>query len=99
MRQSYKPFGSDSTILVGLRVIERVSWWFEQQGQRIAHGMTAKLQLRAGIVTNGRNDGAIVRLTTPIDNCEPDSLFVAENRLNQATRNILGHLPRIIPGL
>ena len=44
-----------------------VYYWFEQQGKRTASGLTAKMQLLAGKITNGRNDSGLVRLITMID--------------------------------
>jgi exosortase D (VPLPA-CTERM-specific) len=73
-----------------------VYYWFEQQGDRTASGLVAKMQLMVGKITNGRNDSAIVRLITPIDPGEP--VAVAEGRLRDAMRAVLDPLPRFIPG-
>jgi EpsI family protein len=74
-----------------------VYYWFEQQGDRTASGLVAKMQLMVGKITNGRNDSAIVRLITPIDPGEP--VAVAEGRLRDAMRAVLDPLPRFIPGV
>ncbi|WP_306114978.1 VPLPA-CTERM-specific exosortase XrtD [Roseovarius sp. MMSF_3305] len=74
-----------------------VYYWYEQQGQRTASMFTAKLQLMVGKLTNGRNDSAIVRLTTAI--APGESIADAEARLQDSKAGVLSKLPRFIPGL
>ncbi|HMO06035.1 MAG TPA: EpsI family protein, partial [Paracoccaceae bacterium] len=73
-----------------------VYYWFEQQGRRTASGLTAKLQLLAGKLTNGRSDSALVRLIVPIG---AGGAAEAEARLQQAMAEVLRPLPRFVPGL
>ncbi len=95
------PFASDTPFTLNRAIIQKdasrmlVYYWFEQQGQRTASTLTAKMQLLQGKITNGRNDSAIVRLITPIDG--PSGMPAAEARLNEASQNLLSQLPRFIP--
>jgi exosortase D (VPLPA-CTERM-specific) len=82
------------------RGLERmlVYYWFEQQGERTASGLTAKMQLMVGKLTNGRNDSALVRLITPLP-AGPEAAAAAEARLQDALRAVAGPLPRFVPGI
>ncbi len=74
-----------------------VYYWYEQQGQRTASMFDAKLQLMMGKLTNGRNDSAIVRLTTDI--ARGESIADAEARLQDSMKGVMTKLPRFIPGI
>lgn len=74
-----------------------VYYWFEQQGNRTASGFQAKFQLMMGKLTNGRNDSALVRISTPIGAGSAADLAAAETRLNDFSAALLGQLPRFIP--
>ena len=74
-----------------------VYYWYEQQGQRTASMFDAKLQLMIGKLTNGRNDSAIVRLTTHIG--PEETMADAELRLQDSMQGVLTKIPRFIPGL
>ena len=74
-----------------------VYYWYEQQGQRTASMFDAKLQLMIGKLTNGRNDSAIVRLTTHIG--REETMEDAELRLQDSMQAVLTKIPRFIPGL
>lgn len=97
------PTGFGETFDLNRAVIQKgvnrmlVYYWYEQQGQRTASMFTAKLQLMQGKLTNGRNDSAIVRLTT--DMLPGESIADAELRLQDSLQSVLTKLPRFIPGL
>ncbi|MEO8245211.1 MAG: VPLPA-CTERM-specific exosortase XrtD, partial [bacterium] len=73
-----------------------VYYWYDQQGVRTASSYYAKLLMTFSKVKDGRSDGAIVRLITPIAHGESDA--VAEGRLKEALRAVTGPLPRFMPG-
>ena len=97
------PEGFGETFSLNRAVIQKsvsrqiVYYWYEQQGQRTASMFNAKLQLMLGKLTNGRNDSAIVRLTTAVRPGE--SLADAEARLQDSMRGVLARTERFIPGL
>ncbi|WP_306114128.1 MULTISPECIES: VPLPA-CTERM-specific exosortase XrtD [unclassified Roseovarius] len=97
------PAGFGETFDLNRAVIQKgvnrmlVYYWYEQQGQRTASMFNAKLQLMQGKLTNGRNDSAIVRLTT--DMLPGESIAEAELRLKDSLDSVLTKLPRFIPGL
>jgi exosortase D (VPLPA-CTERM-specific) len=101
LQQIAAPVAADAPFTLNRAIIQKgtsrmlVYYWFEQQGQRTASGLTAKMQLLLGKVANGRNDSAIVRLITPIDGT--DGIAAAAARLNDATLAVLSQLPRFIP--
>lgn len=74
-----------------------VYYWYEQQSVRTSSMFVAELQLMLGKVRNGRNDSAIVRLITPIDQDESDA--EAEARLISSMRALEGPLPRFLPAV
>ena len=73
-----------------------VYYWYDQQGARTASSYYAKLLMTFSKVKDGRSDGAIVRLITPIARGESDA--VAEGRLKDALRAVVVPLPRFVPG-
>jgi EpsI family protein len=73
-----------------------VYYWYEQQGNRTASIFGTKLQLMLGKLLNGRNDSAIVRLTTSIRPQESDAK--AEARLIDSMIALQEPLPRFVPG-
>lgn len=73
-----------------------VYYWYDQQGVNTASSYYAKLLLTLAKVRDGRADGAIVRLITPIRRGESDA--VAEERLKAALKAVVGPLPRFVPG-
>ena len=93
--------GSDVPFMVNRAIIQKgrtrmmVFYWFEQKGRKIAWDMAAKYHLMVDGIRTGRTDGALVRLTTPILQGEPDS--AAEARLMDMMREVAGPLPRFIP--
>lgn len=73
-----------------------VYYWYDQQGVRTSSSYYAKFLMTVSKVRSGRSDGALVRLTTPILRGESDA--AAEARLQDALRNVVGPLPRFVPG-
>ena len=73
-----------------------VYYWYDQQGVRTASSYYAKLLMTFSKVKDGRSDGAIVRLITPIARGESDA--AAEERLKDALRAVVVPLPRFVPG-
>jgi exosortase D (VPLPA-CTERM-specific) len=94
--------GSAAPFPVNRAVIQRgvtrqmVYFWFDQAGVRTASDYGAKAQLLWNAMTLGRSDGALVRLTTPIEAGESEA--DAEARLQDLMRPLLGVLPRFVPG-
>ena len=82
------PAGFGETFTMNRAIIQKgvnrqlVYYWYEQQGERTASMFTAKLQLMMGKLTNGRNDSAIIRLTTAMqrgESMEEAEISVARN--------------------
>jgi len=72
-----------------------VIYWLEQRGRRVANDFHAKLITAYDSITRGRDDGALVRLTTPILRGEtPD---MAEDRLRRFIGAVMAHLPEHVP--
>lgn len=90
-----RPFTLNRAIIQKGAARMLVYYWFDQQGSRTASGFVAKWNLTVGKLVDGRNDGALVRLITPIGADEPEA--VAEARLNEMLRDALPSLPRFLP--
>jgi exosortase D (VPLPA-CTERM-specific) len=73
-----------------------VYYWYEQQGERTPSSYYSRLLLTWSKVTEGRSDGALVRLVTPI--LEGEDMAAAEIRLQSALSGVMGPLPRFVPG-
>lgn len=81
-----------------------VYYWLEQQGTRTASGISARLQLTLGKITNGRSDSARMRLITAIPQpgrCRgrPGGACRRRGPSAAAMAATLGPLPRLVPGL
>lgn len=74
-----------------------VYYWFDQSGRRIAGDYIAKAMLVWSGLTEGRTDGALVRLTTPILPGEPEG--AAEGRIRSFLSPALESLPRFVTGV
>jgi exosortase D (VPLPA-CTERM-specific) len=91
----------DETMTVNRAIISRgsdralVYYWFEGRGRTIANERVAKLASKVDGLITGRTDGAIVRLVTPIQVGEDESL--ADARLLRLMDPVLEQLPRFIP--
>ena len=71
-----------------------VYYWFDQSGRRIASDYAAKAWLIWDALESGRTDGALVRLTTPIEPGE--TVEAAAARLRDMLAAALPVLPRFI---
>jgi exosortase D (VPLPA-CTERM-specific) len=73
-----------------------VYYWFDQTGHQIASDFRAKAMLVVSGITEGRTDGALVRLTTPILPGETEA--AAEERMLELLRPLSGILPQYVNG-
>ena len=73
-----------------------VYYWFDQTGHQIASDFLAKGMLVWSGITEGRTDGALVRLTTPILPGETEA--IAEARMLELLRPLAGVLPDYVNG-
>jgi exosortase D (VPLPA-CTERM-specific) len=71
-----------------------VYYWFQQGERRIAWDFAAKFYLMVDGIRTGSTDGALVRLTTVIDDGDETA---AEARLRDVLGTLMPHLPRFIP--
>lgn len=94
--QSDVPFNINRAIIQKGETRMMVYYWFEQKGRKVAWDFAAKLLLVYDGVTSGRKDGAIVRLTTLIQDDETEAEAAA--RLDDFLREVAPALPRFIPG-
>ena len=92
---SAAPFEINKAIIQKGEVRMMVYYWFEQKGRRIAWDFEAKFWLMVDGIRTGRTDGALVRLTTPIHDGEPDA--AAEARLQEVLQGLQDTLPRFVP--
>ncbi|WP_299681763.1 VPLPA-CTERM-specific exosortase XrtD [uncultured Roseobacter sp.] len=89
------PFRVNRAIIQKGETRMMVFYWFQQKERRVAWDFAAKFWLMVDGVRTGRTDGALVRLTTPIQRNEPDA--AAEARLMEVLKAIQKPLPRFIP--
>ncbi len=90
-----EPFSINRAIIQKGETRMMVYYWFDQKGRKIAWDFAAKFWLLADGIATGRTDGALVRLTTLIEQGETDAQ--AEARLLDMTRALLSPLPKFIP--
>lgn len=72
-----------------------VYYWFTHMGVAIPRNTRAKFNVLTGGVLAGRYDGAIIRIISPLEKGEPES--VAEEKMDDLLREMLEDLPRFIP--
>lgn len=72
-----------------------VYYWFTHMGEAIPRNTRAKFNVLTGGVLAGRYDGAILRIISPLEKGEPES--VAEEKMNDLLRELLPKIPRFIP--
>lgn len=93
--------GSETPFMVNRAIIQKgsarmmVYYWMDQRGRKIAWDIAAKYWLLVDSVRVGRTDGALVRLTTPIQPDETDA--AAEARLREMLQLIEQPLTRFVP--
>lgn len=96
------PAGAAAPFTVNRAVIRKglqqmlVYYWYEQQGERTSSSYYAKLLLTWSKVTEGRSDGALVRMITPIG--EGGDVIAAEARLQSAVAGVVEPVNRFVPG-
>ena len=73
-----------------------VYYWFDQSGRKIAGDYSAKAMLLWSGIMDGRTDGALVRLTTPV--LPKETPEQAEARMNRLMKHLMQELPRFVPG-
>lgn len=94
--QAGVPFSINRAIIQKGVTRMMVYFWYDQRQVRTASMYEAKLQLMLGRFMNGRDDSAIVRLTTLIDPDETEA--DAQRRLDEALKDTLAPLPKFIYG-
>ena len=72
-----------------------VFYWYQAHGRTIASEYSAKIRLVLDAARLNRTDGALVRISTPVDNEE--GIEQAEDRIRQFTRQTLPQLDAYIP--
>ena len=102
--QSDLPFRINRAIIQKGEYRMMVFYWFQQKERRIAWDFAAKYWLMVDGIRTGRTDGAMVRLTTPINpQARGDAASMAraeaeaEARLMEVLRALEEPLPRFIP--
>ena len=94
--------GSAEPFMVNRAIIQKdlsrqlVYFWFDQAGDRTASDFTAKLNVVWNVITDGRSDGALLRLVTPMG--PEETRASAEARLQDLLRELTPVLPRFVPG-
>jgi exosortase D (VPLPA-CTERM-specific) len=74
-----------------------VYYWFPQRGRLLTNEYLVKWFIILDGVTMNRSDGALVRLTTPIDDSQRDGLEQADARLREFARTIDPKLNYFLP--
>lgn len=72
-----------------------VIYWYQAHGRSIANEYMAKVYMVTDAMRMNRTDGALVRVSTPIDPAEGP--FVARDRVETFTAQLTPMLPRFIP--
>jgi len=72
-----------------------VIYWYQAHGRSIANEYLAKIYLVTDAIRLNRTDGALIRVTTPIDANEGKS--AAKARAEAFTAQLIPMLPRFIP--
>ena len=92
---------SDTPFKINRAIIQQgttrmmVYYWFEQKERRVAWDFAAKFWLMMDGIKTGQTDGALVRMTTPINVGETDE--AAEERLKEMLGELIDPLPRFVP--
>jgi len=97
------PLGDNEPVLpVNRLIIENgddkllVYYWFHQRGKNIANEYVMKGHLLKDALVMNRTDGALIRVTTPIN--FSGGIAAAEERLQSFIRTAKPYLPKYIPG-
>ena len=73
-----------------------VYYWFEQRGRVLTNEFAVKWYIFWDSITQGRTDGALIRLVTPLP--EGAEMGEAHQRLRDFTRRVQPELERFVPG-
>jgi EpsI family protein len=79
----------------GMRLL--VYYWFQERGRSEADEYLVKLHILRDGMAFERTDGALVRLTIPLENRDAESVRDADATLQRFTNSIYPLLPRFIP--
>ena len=90
------PFSVNRAIIEKGLQQQLVYFWFEQRGRRLTNDYAAKAYNIWDSVTQGRTDGALVRVITPLKPNE--KIEDADARLQTFLKEALPILPKYIPG-
>ena len=93
---SIPPFNINRAIIQKGQYRQLVYYWFEQKGRRLAGELESKFQTVYDSAVWGREDGALVRLTTPLGSNETEK--DGDRRLREFMVPVLKALPAYIPG-
>lgn len=94
--------GARTTFAVNRATIQKgenkqlVYYWFEQRGRRLTSDYATKLYTLWDSAMQGRSDGALIRVTTPISGTGGEA--AAEQRLREFLELTLPILPKHVPG-
>ena len=100
-RQQQITLSSGESFAVNRAIIQQgtarqlVYFWFEQRGRRMTSDYHVKLHTVFDTLTQGRSDGGIVRLITPIGLREAEA--AADARLVEFMEELTPELPRFFP--
>lgn len=90
------PFEVNRAIIqLGLKR-QLVYYWFEQRGRRMTNDFLVKASVIWDSLTTGRQDGALIRLITPLGSGESEA--DADARLQGFMTDAMPVIPRFIPG-
>ncbi|MCR9058672.1 MAG: EpsI family protein, partial [Rhodobacteraceae bacterium] len=74
-----------------------VYFWFEQRGRRITNDFEAKFASMWDTFADGRSDGGLVRVVTPLTRTEDVEL--ADERLQNFLSSVVPQLPSYFPAI
>lgn len=90
-----QPFVVNRAVITREHSRQLVYYWFDQRGRKIANEYWMKWYLLADSITKNRTDGALVRITTLLENDE--SLEDADARLAHFMQSAVPKLPLYVP--
>lgn len=86
----------NSAVIQKGRDRQLVYYWFEQRGRVVTNELMVKWYIFWDSITQGRTDGALVRLVTPMP--EGTDMDEAHRRLRDFTLRVYPELERFVPG-
>jgi EpsI family protein len=94
LNSSGQPLHVNRAIIQKGSARQLVYYWFEQRGRSVTNDYLAKAYTAWDLVSQGRTDGALVRVITPIG---PEGDQAADNRMKGFLKEILPALPKFVP--